>query len=171
MSDLIRSINYNFPSEESAYSSQGEQDTPKIPYKSGNSIPVFGGDEKTSDLDLMKKVFGESGHRVIENWHDSQFLSGRIINVTKHFVTCEYIAYDGDEKKFEVRKFPIMMFNHMEPLQEGKYIRLKMSKKPGSSRIDIFEAHSSEIEKKFEIKENREKLKNITMDEPPKRSD
>lgn len=101
-----------------------------------------------------------------ENWTKVQLISGRVIKLTKSEVACECIFYIDEYKEYQIRNFSRSLFEHLEPIKEGKLLKIKISQKPGSFRIDIIDGKGLGVEKEFSEQDKWNELKNFEMDDP-----
>ncbi len=106
--------------------------------------------ESTFPETITNRIFRQRGFIAFENWTGSFYISSKVINVQKEFVQCECII-SKESKILQVREFPILLFNHIFPLQSGTLVKIKISQKPGSTRTDIIDGKGLGIEKDFEI--------------------
>ena len=95
--------------------------------------------DKTISEELGQFFNLKEGFIPNENWSKVQLISGRVVKVTKNDVSCECIFYVDDHKEYQIRNFSKTLFEHIEPLKEGKLIKIKISQKAGSFRIDIID--------------------------------
>lgn len=114
--------------------------------------------EKISEL-----TFKNRGFISTEKWSKSINLHSRIIQITKHQVTCECVL-DKENLIFETRTFSRELFEHLRNIKEKHPILISIRTKAGSSRIDIYEGKGVVNEKLFEINEGWEELANSGLD-------
>lgn len=157
----------NQPTEDlSSFTQTGDQ------FVDDHRVPVYS-DEQVEERQNRDLFFQQSTTLLTENWAQTQFLSGRIVEASENFVHCEVVIHyqDGDKesKHFQVRRFPRLLFSHIAPLEEGKTIKIKINQKPGASKTEIFDGKGLGIEKEFEEEDMWQDLEGLKMDEPPKK--
>lgn len=112
-------------------------------------------------LFYRKKFFKES-------WDKILFIDGKIDSVKEDYIKVACLM-DEQNVKFKEKIFPRNLLNHIYPLNEDKFIRIKISQKQGSVRYDIFDADGLNINKKaFTAEKLWKELENFEMDEPLK---
>lgn len=115
---------------------------------------------------VLDEIFSlRNGIILNEKWDNSYLLSARISSISESFVCCEVIINRKDNVT-QIRKYPIIQFNHLSSLRVGKTIKIKINEKPGSFRVDILDGANTGIEKEFESMISRDKLSNFKMDNP-----
>ena len=104
-----------------------------------------------------------------ETWENTISLQARVLNSNSLFVTCECLV-DKENEILELRDFPRILFALLD-LNSVEYVIIKLREKPGSSRIDIYEAKNMVDKSAFEIKDMWADLENSGVDQPIKQDD
>lgn len=109
------------------------------------------------DLDrnvtMINRFETQVGISNIENWSFQEYLSGRIINVNDKFIECECLI-SRDNSIFQIRSFEKSLFDNLKNAVQNSFVKIKLSQKPGSQRIDVIDGSGLGIEKDFEVKDD-----------------
>ena len=130
-------------------------------------------DKKSSKEDISvdssfianKQDFFRRGFISGETWDKTLNIQSRVLSSTKESVTCECLI-DKENKTFQIRSFPIQLFEHIKPLTSKKTVLIKIKTKIGSSRIDVYEGKHLVDNNLFELKDNWDLLKNSNLNSP-----
>lgn len=123
-------------------------------------------EEKTSPEEIItKELFFQQNFIRNENWSKTYLLSCQILKINADFIHCECII-DNDNKITQIREFPSLLFQHIKPLQEGEFIKIKISQKPGTVRTDIIDGKGLGIKEEFEIINSWDELEDFKVDKP-----
>jgi hypothetical protein len=114
---------------------------------------------------INKHDFFRRGFLSGETWDKTLNIQSRILSSTKDTVTCECLI-DKEQKTFQIRSFPIQLFEHLKPIIPKKTVLVKIKTKIGSSRIDVYDGKHLVDNHLFELKDNWELLKNSNLNSP-----
>jgi spore coat polysaccharide biosynthesis protein SpsF (cytidylyltransferase family) len=73
-----------------------------------------------------------------ESWNEYKMLDGRIVEVTDEAVTVDCLL-DHDEEVFEARDFDRRLFEGEVPVEEGRFVTLRMAQRPGKFVITVYD--------------------------------
>lgn len=114
---------------------------------------------------FIKQLFENRGFYLNENWTKTFNVQGRILKATKLKIFVECII-DKQNKKFQVREFPTDLFFKFNSVKQGTLVLLKISSKPGSSRIDVYDGKGLVNKELFKLKDAWDELEDSGLDEP-----
>lgn len=100
-----------------------------------------------------------------EIWIKSFNLNARITKILKGRITCECVI-DKENKLFETRSFPILLFNHLPKIEINHPIIISIKTRPGSTRIDIRDGHNIVDLSIFDLTDGWKELINSGLDKP-----
>lgn len=123
-------------------------------------------EESAIDLQLIERLISQRNAPMLnEGWAKTIFLSAKILKITNSFVVSECII-SKENNYTQIREFPKLLFNHIEPISVGQFVKIKISQKPGSTRTDIIDGKGLGIDKDFEMLDAWKDLENFEMDKP-----
>lgn len=141
---------YNLHKSFSFYAQLKEHltDSPKL-----NRESLIQSSSDLIDLNIVKST------EVIlnEKWSNIINLQALIVSIDKDLIQCECLI-DKENKLFETRTFPLIIFNTMKNLHIGQPILISIKSKPGSIRIDVNDGKSFVDKSLFEANADLEKL-------------
>lgn len=124
-----------------------------------------GVDEAFDAGTLALRVLDQKGISLNEKWDHIDTIHGIIRTVSVHAITVECMI-DRDSLEFELNTFPRSLFTNLgEPLH-GKPIILRLSTKPGSSRIDIVDGAGIISLENFQFRDDIADLEDANLDKP-----
>ena len=127
--------------------------------------------ERTLDIPTVREIslndfeFRQQGFYLNELWDNSYNLHARITKITKERVTCECVV-DKENKLFETRSFPALLFKHLRKNQVGNPVIVSIKTRPGSTRIDIRDGKNIVNLSIFDLKDGWNNLINSGLDKP-----
>lgn len=113
---------------------------------------------------LSERIAKQKEFLTNERWTNSIFISARIIKIDKENVDCECLI-SKSESILEIRKFPRILFEHLNIDREYYPVKIKLSFKKGSIRTDIIDGRNLNIEDEFETIVMWDKLIDFPNDE------
>ena len=114
---------------------------------------------------IIHQTFRNKGFVFNEQWADIIKIPSRVIQVNKSNVICE-CSIDSDSDIFECKSFPHELFSNISELKENAPVFIKISSKPGSSRIDVLDGRGIVDMSIFQLKDGWDDLKNSGLDQP-----
>jgi len=116
------------------------------------------------DIDpLSQQIFTSKNVILKEDWESIINLPSRFIEGDDYLITCESII-DVENRIFETKKYPIDLFQHLLPLEYCDPILIKLSSKPGSYRLDVYNGKGLVDLSLFNLKDGWEDLMNQGLD-------
>ena len=91
------------------------------------------------------------------NWTEIINVYAKILKETKNIVICECLINEK-EKDTQIREFPLLLFENIKPIQEGKIVAVIIRQKPGEVSTTVIEITNPEIDNLFELDSEFEKL-------------
>lgn len=106
--------------------------------------------KRVTMFDRFENQFSYSN---VDKWSYYELISGKIVDIIDKKVFCECML-SRDNSEFQLRKFDISLFEHLGDFGINSYVKIKISQKPGSQRIDIIDGKGLGIENEFFIDED-----------------
>lgn len=100
------------------------------------------------DIKSEGNLVAQRGVILKEAWLNEFNIPSRIVAVSKDIVQCECVI-DADEKVFETRAFPKVVFEHLPNLEKNRTVMVSIKSKKGSIRIDVVDGKGLVDEKLF----------------------
>lgn len=114
---------------------------------------------------IAEQIFDLRNVVLNEDWANVENIPSRIVRVTELAVICECIL-DSEQRVYEMYSFSLGLFDHLHPLDHHKLIMIKISTKPGSSRIDIFDGKGIVDSRLFDLHDEWLDLMDSELDKP-----
>lgn len=119
---------------------------------------------QSEEFSISLSELQQRGFVTNESWESIEQIQAKIIQSNKEIVHCECLL-DKETLFFQVRKFPISLFSHLE-LYNGKPIIIKIRNKAGASRMDILEGKGIVNTDLFDLNDSWEELRDSELDAP-----
>lgn len=92
-------------------------------------------------------------------------MQGRVIGTKADVVICECLL-DPEERIFETRSFPKLLFESIPNLSQKPYLYISIKMKPGTTRIDIADGSKRVDKKLFEANSQWDELLKDDISKP-----
>lgn len=117
------------------------------------------------ELDIFAQLFRNQGGYKKEKWSSEATIQSKVVKLNDNcvFVDC---LINRESKKFELREYPIILFNHIENLKVGSPILVRIGMKEGSAKIDIYDGRGVVDLALFSLNDEWEKLRGSNLDTP-----
>lgn len=101
-----------------------------------------------------------------EKWDNELIVDGVISNIGDDVIHVNCLV-DEINNVFKEKIFPMSLVNHINQLELDKFLRVKISFKPGSMRYDIYDGKGFNINKEaFQANEIWDSLEDFKFDDP-----
>lgn len=117
------------------------------------------------ELDIFTQLFRNKGGYIKEKWTVEATIQSRIVKITADviFVDC---LINKESKIFELREYPVILFSHIEKLNIGSPVLIRIGMKRGSSKIDVYDGRGVVDLALFTLNDEWEKLRDYNLDTP-----
>lgn len=112
-----------------------------------------------SDIGIENDLLKYRSVILNEKWTKIINIQSIIISFNTDLVQCECLI-DKDEKLFETRSFPSIVFDNIPNLAKEKPVLISIKSKPGSIKIDVIDGKNFVDKSLFETNKTWEQLEN-----------